>query len=389
MEKPTQNFESGIAVAVYGGFVLTGVVTTLLGPVLPVLSSQWALTDVQAGRLFTAQFVGSLLGVSFSSLLVPRRGYRMTLGMGYLLMALGIGGLGLGIKDVGLFAVFGYGIGQGFAIPASNLLVSDWNPRRRSAALNLLNFAWSAGAVVCPFYIAMADRSGHIWRWLLGLAVILGVVAVFTRLSPSPPRSAEDRLSSTENQKAWPKAFSFALGLLFFFYVGTETALGGWVATYAKRMDAVDAHMWQFTPSLFWGFLLLGRATAPFFLRWLPEKKLVILDVLVATSGVVILLLAHSVIWVSIASGITGFGLSSVFPITVALLSFFGPQASRAAGPMFALSSLGGAVLPWLVGVASVHLGSLRLALTIPLLALLLILILHGWNAARQEDTTQ
>lgn len=50
-----------MAIVVYGGFVLTGVVTPLLSPVLRTLASQWSLTDVQAGRLFTAQFVGSVV----------------------------------------------------------------------------------------------------------------------------------------------------------------------------------------------------------------------------------------------------------------------------------------------------------------------------------------
>ncbi len=47
---------------IHAGFILTGMVTTLLGPILPTLSSKWSLDDLRAGYLFTAQFLGSIYG---------------------------------------------------------------------------------------------------------------------------------------------------------------------------------------------------------------------------------------------------------------------------------------------------------------------------------------
>src|SRR2546429_9856558 len=64
---------------VHAAFVLTGVMTTLLGTMLPVFSARWALSDSQAGYLFTAQFATSILGVAISSALVQRYGYRLTM----------------------------------------------------------------------------------------------------------------------------------------------------------------------------------------------------------------------------------------------------------------------------------------------------------------------
>lgn len=380
-----QLFGAGMAVSVYFGFVLTGVVTTLLGPILPILSSQWSLTDGQAGQLFTAQFVGSMLGVFFTSWLLPKRGYSAVLWTGYLLMAAGVAGVALGAKLPGALSVFVYGVGQGATIPASNLLVSDLNPQRRASVLSLLNFAWGMGAVVCPWFIGFANRSGNLRGSLMTLAVMLAIVASFFWLSPSGSRRINDHPPSPRSWGAWRQAFALVLAPLFFLYVGTETALGGWVALHAKRMDTSSAGMWIMAPSLFWGFLLLGRALAPVFLRWLPEKKLVLLNLLLAGSGVLILLSAGSIVGVSVGSGVAGLGLSSVFPITIAMLSSLGSLASRAAGPMFALGSLGGAILPALVGLAATRSGSLRAALGLPLVAVLLMLALHGWNAIQQE----
>src|SRR5437773_8206034 len=76
---------------VHTAFVLTGVMTTLLGPMLPVFSARWVLSDSQAGYLFTAQFATSILGVALSSVLVHRYGYRVTLVFGLGFMAVGAG----------------------------------------------------------------------------------------------------------------------------------------------------------------------------------------------------------------------------------------------------------------------------------------------------------
>ena len=90
----------------YAGFVLTGVVNTLLGPILPALSAKWFLTDSQAGWLFTAQFAGSILGVLLSSRFVVRWGSRVSLVLGYGMMSAGVGSLGLGVWEMGLLSIF-------------------------------------------------------------------------------------------------------------------------------------------------------------------------------------------------------------------------------------------------------------------------------------------
>ncbi len=372
---------------VHAGFVLTGVVTTLLGPILPVFTARWSLSDTQAGYLFTAQFTGSMLGVALSSLLVPRRGFRWSLAAGFTLMALGIGVVGLGAWVIGLLSVFCYGLGQGVTIPVTNLLVSDWNPERRAAALNTLNFAWGIGAVGCPFLVSGAQRTGNLVGWLLGLAIALALIAASIAFVPAayePSRTCPPEERATIGRSVWRDRFAPALGALFFLYVGTETALGGWVASYAKRVSASPGTVWVLAPSFFWGSLLLGRALAPAVLRRIAQTRLVLLGLIIAGCGVIILLDATSETVVLMGASLAGFGLATVFPITVALLSYFGGLAPRAAGPMFALGGLGGAILPWLVGLWSSRFGSLKTGLTIPLLAILIMLMLHGWNARRE-----
>jgi len=67
---------------VHINFLLTGIVMTFLGPMLPLLSARWGINDALAGRLFLVQFVSSMLGMFCSAPTVQRYGYRTTFIMG-------------------------------------------------------------------------------------------------------------------------------------------------------------------------------------------------------------------------------------------------------------------------------------------------------------------
>src|SRR3979411_1233128 len=88
--------------ALFAGFVVTGMVATILGPSLPTFIARWALDDTQAGLFFTTQFTGSLLGVLLSSAILAMRGYRDALVLGFFLMAVGVAGMNSGRQDVTL-----------------------------------------------------------------------------------------------------------------------------------------------------------------------------------------------------------------------------------------------------------------------------------------------
>ena len=75
--------------------------------------------------------------------------------------------------------------------------------------------------------------------------------------------------------------------------------------------------------------------------------------------------------WVVVALYLVlaGLGLASIFPISVSLLpGWFGAATRRASGPIFSSGNLGGAALPWVVGVVSASSNSLRLGFFVPLI---------------------
>jgi len=358
--------------AAHATFVPTGIVTVLLGPLLPTLTSRWALNDTQAGDFFFMQFAGSTGGVALSGVLTPRLGYRMVLVLGLLFMAAGVATLLLGSWWLGMASVAAYGFGFGLTVPTSNLLVAEANPAGKAAALNLLNFTWSVGAVACPFLLAPFQRSQHTSVFLFVLAggiVLVAATLAGVSLPSVRAESGESTVGARESLgRLMSTAPAIALAALFFVYVGTENAVGGWLATYAKRIASGAGTMWVTTPSFFYGGLLVGRAIAPALLRRVVPVKLARVSITVALLGVVGLLVTRSMAGVMCGASVIGLGLATVYPITISLLpQTFPKAAARLGSVMFALASIGGACVPWMVGFASTQRSSLQLGLLVPL----------------------
>ncbi len=376
-ESPKKQPISGVGL-LYLDFVITGVVMTLLGPLLPILSARWALNDAQAGYLFTAQFAASIGGMLSSSVLVGRFGSRITILFSLIVMAVGVGALSRVNWTFGIISVCIFGLGFGINTPAVNLRIARTNPHRAASALNLLNSCWGVGAMACPLLVASVQRSHHIPHFLYGTAIGLIVLAAYISAVRFTGDGAArgDTNAKAPHSTIWSNRLLPTVAGLFFIYVGTENSVGGWVASYARR---IDAHaLWAITPSFFWGALLLGRFSAPLALRHIRETRLATAGVALAAAGIVTLIAAKAMPTIIVGAAISGLGLSSVFPISVSLLtSWFGDVAPRISGLIFSCGNFGGAVLPWAVGALSTHFGSLRVGFMVPLVGALSMVVFY------------
>lgn len=385
VSSPEQTAKSSRALtaAAHASFVPIGIVTVLLGPLLPSLSARWSLDYAQAGSLFTAQYLTSTLGVAASGFLVSRWGFRFAINAGLFAMALGVGVLPWASHILGVACIACYGIGMGLAVPAANLLVAEVNPLRRSAALNLVNFSWSVGAVACPFLVAAASQNHHTPLLLEGIAGLM--LLVMAGIAAMPSRIVEPVAESGSSQSTSLAMRSnlrvlILLATIFFLYVGTENAFGGWTASYAKSLPEIPSAWSVMTPSFFYSTLLLGRWAAPLVLRYMNDVALARWGLLLACGGMTGLILSHRLPGLASSTALAGLGLAAVYPITISLLSReFGAAATRVGSVMFTMANLGGASLPWLVGFFSTRFVDLRVGLAVPLAAAVAMYALY-WS---------
>ena len=359
----------------HAGFALTGVLTTLLGPVLPALSARWRLDDAQAGFLFTAQFLGSLSGALLAGRIALRFGVRTAITAGFAIAAAGVTAASAGPYISGLGGVATWGLGLGLIIPSVNLLVAELNPGRRAAALNVLNFAWGIGAVATPPAIAATLRIADLRPLLLGLAALLAVTAL---AAGATRMDAAAGAAAPEAAGVWRGSWIWLTGLFLFLYVGVENGLAGWMPSYAVRVLRVPYGAMAAAQGGFWGAILGVRLLAPALLRRMSAPLLIVSGLALASFGT-LLLLARAGAWSLVAGALlAGAGLAAVFPTKVALFTErAGAHGARVTGAVFAMAAMGGATVPWAVGAISARFDSLRLALAAPLGCCLLMIVLQ------------
>lgn len=373
----------------YGGFLLTGMATVLLGPLIPELEARWGVSHSQVASLFVAQFAASSMGAVISSFHQGR-----SLLCGYPLIAAGLAGLGFAAWPFALAAVALMGLGLGLVIPATNLRVAHAHPGRRGAALATLNLVWGLGAVSCPLlFAALLGRLPV--AWVPGILAVLAALiaaslaaAIGREVASAPPAETSPAAprSPAPGRRSAGLGPQLLLASMLFLYVGAENAVGGWLVALSDQLGGGRSALSMVIGSGFWGALLAGRGLAPALLRRMTEAALYRGSLALALVGTVAVFLAGSRGLAAAGAVAAGAGMASIYPLTVSILTRqTASSGSRGTGWVFACAGFGAAVLPWLAGRLAGDSGGLGRGFLVPVGALVLLAALFGLQRASES----
>jgi fucose permease len=369
-----------LLVLLFAGFVLSGIATTIIGPMLPIFIRRWSLDDGQAGLFSTIQFLAALGGTLASSAIATWWGYRPALVLGYALMGGGLASLDANTHEVALAATAAFGLGYGLITPGTNLFVAELGGAKSASLLNQLNFAWGAGAMACSPLIALALKRNGLAVLLAGTAVFGAILVVgLLFVSFGVQQHKRDPSVAGTASPVVGLGVTIALAAMFFIYVAMENGIGIWSAEYARRIANGITSMTTLAPMFFYAGLASGRGAAPQILRFMHERKIVLGALSLTAAATTLLIASRSLPIATVAVFLAGLGCASVYPIYIAWLSrWYGARAKTIGGVLFALASLGGSAGPGLIGVVSKFSGSLRVGLLVPLAcaAILIFLVL-------------
>jgi len=370
-----------LKILLHAGFFLSGITTILIGQVLPILASRFNLNDLQASYFFPAQFVGSLLGTFLTSWFGKQNKFLAASLIGCFLMGGGILMLNLDSFELCLAGFFCNGIGVGLTLPAINMLIFELNPLRSTAAVNVLNFFWGLGAIICSLTVNSLSKSIGFFPISAILATFLFLIALFILLTPKgieQKPTLEEENSDDFSIPIWTNPIAWTIAFFNFIHVGFETGIGGWLPTYTERFEG-QTYLWWLAPTfLYFLFFVIGRGVAPIFLRFLNENQMLFAGLLTILFGMGVLLFAKDVLTLGIGASIAGFGTSSVFPTNMSRFTkTFGPSASRRAMPFFICGTLGATFTTQVIGYTSNHFSNLRSGMFILLGSGIILLFLQ------------
>jgi fucose permease len=249
----------------------------------------------------------------------------------------------------------------------------------------MLNFSFSLGAMLSALLAAWLLPRFALRGVLEGFAMLfaVGVVALLMQMRGNGESAEEfDRASvEAEPQIGLSGRVYLYFAVLLVLYGGLETCLSGWLTTFALRYGDKTLVVSEYTTLLLWMSLTVGRVGASAVMLRVGEKTVQRWGLGLAAVFTAALAMAHSAVTIAGFAVLLGLSLAPFFPATWALLMAERPTA-RQAGIVLAVSGLGAAGLPWLMGVVSTRAGSLQVALALPFAAALGLLVM-SWFTPR------
>ena len=358
----------------------------------PILAEFGWERGVTAGAFSFGFLVSAALSPSLGRLM-DRRGPRVVIELGVLLIGTGLLLATLVTQPWHLYATLGVMVGGGsvcLGYTGQSLFLPDWFVRRRGLAMSLAFSGVGVGSMILlPWVQALIGRSG--WRaacWALGLLVLLLLVPLnlLLRRRPQDMGLEPDGDRATAGAAAtrpsnvvdaawaavdWTLARATRTARFWWIAIGYFLGLFAWYAVQVHQTKYLIEI--GFTPrDAAWalGFVSLAGIPGQIALGWLSDRigrewVWTVGSLGFAICYATLLLLAASptmsLLYVMvIAQGMLGYGLTSVVGAIPAEI-FQGRHYGSIFGTLMLSSIAGGAVGPWLTGVLYDRTGSYTL----------------------------
>ena len=371
---------SSLKTLLHVSFFIVGIVTVLLGQILPILAVNLSLNDEQSGFFFTAQFGGSIIGTISTAFLIKRFGFVRTLGLAFLLFFVGLSGINFGGLEISRASVFIFGIGIGLAIPSTLMLTAALNPLKTTSALNLMSFVWGLGAIASQPFVSFLGSGKFAFPTLLlaALSIIFAIVYLIS-FKNFDVRENNHSAKSDSSGSLWSNPKSWLIVAFGFCDVGIESGISGWLTSYTFRSDLPTAISWLSATPIFFAFFVAGRGIAAVAARFLSNNQIIWASLAITFLGTILLIFSTG--WQSIfmSAAILGLGLAAVFPTNMSRFTeTFGPEANEKTVPLFVMGSVGSITITWLIGyISNQYSNSLKAGLGVLLGAAAVLLILQ------------
>lgn len=375
-----QNFN--LIKTIYFAFFISGITSISLGLILPFLKVENSLTYEQTGLFLSANQIGNTLAVLFAGFLpyaIGRKQSTILMGSGIFVgMALLVFTKSPILLFIGFILI---GIGRGTMTNVGNVTIAEYSTKK-SVAVNILHAVFATGALLSPllFYISTSlSDSFRIGAFIIVVLAFFGIVLL-----------ASSKLSTTPTQKvkngtwAFIKSFSFWIdSLILFFYICVESSIIGWFVIYFYDLGILPDIVCNFTPSMLWFMILLGRLFCANISGKVNKNRLIFVMGLSLVVFFTMLLFSNTAIIAIIALLGIGFTMAGIYPMTISTMK--GTDNTIQMGFALSFATAGGIFMPTIVGNVADTRG-IETGIFMVLLSLLVMMILISIKCIKLKD---
>jgi fucose permease len=306
-------FAAILAIFVYG------MITAMLGTILPELSERFHLTPRQNGTIALVQALGLIIASLGVGPLLDTEGFKagLILGLACVAATLFLLPRSGGYRDI-LLLLFLLGMGGGIVTTGGNALANNAGGANSAVVLNLVNLFFGLGGLATPFIAANIFKKN--WVRLCYTVAVLTLVALVVQASthmPAPKGNARFFLADVGPILGHP--LLFMLGAFLFLYITCEVGVWNWLTRHLIAQGIPESKALNILSLGFALGLLIGRVgVSPIFAHAPAIEVTLCASVAMAITTFLMLRtnkpgLAFALVFIA------GLSMAPVFPTTLAI----------------------------------------------------------------------
>lgn len=373
-----------IVLNLFFAYFSLGVALIMLGSVLPVLKSDYALNYQVGGMLLSVQSIGYAvagLGAGFLPLYFGLKKSFILLTSG---TCIGMGMLLASGNPVWLLIAMGLiGISKGAVTNYNNQIMTEL-AEGDAGPLNLMHAFFAIGACLAPLIVLVCgkvDASG--WRlavFLSAAAVGVGLVAMFRmKMSDTQPTQKHSESKTKVSYGFFKEKIFWITMLICFFYQGIEGTMMGWLTSFFVDSHVMTDSFAQVVTSALWIALLIGRISCSRLAAKFKPSQMILAMAIGQFVFLTILVTSHSFVGMMIATIGLGLSMSGMYGTSVSNAGDLFTRYPVCMGFFVLMTSSGAVVAPAVVGAVA-NASNMRLGISCLLLAAVALVVMALGN---------
>lgn len=333
----------------FASFIGLGMATASLGPALPYLTEKTSSEIGEISILFTTISAGYLLGAVIGGRLYDRLpgnlvAFGAVLGIAATLALTPI----IPLLSVLATVSFILGMVEGALDVGGNAMLVWVHGSQVGPYMNALHLFFGVGTFIAPIIIAQSVQLSDdiTWGlWMMALLMVPVAAWILWTASPTAPTSEHESGGRTNI-----KLLALIIAFLFV-YVGAEVGFGGWVYTYALKLNLANETSGAYLTSAFWGAFTAGRLLGIPIATRLRPRWILLGDLTGCILALVLIILfPASTLALWVGAIVLGLFMASIFPTVVTLAERRMTLTGAVTSWFFVGASSGSMFFPWLMG---------------------------------------
>lgn len=368
------------------GFVLSGVLLSFLGAILPSWNYHVTTDFRTVGDYFLCVNLGLLLSIRIAQVQAPRRGIKFVLLVACALVAAAFLWLAHSPppapdwwRFLGLLVL---GLGAGLLNSAVFLAITPLYDHDRAATVNLAGTLFGTGSLITAMLVAGTYYVYTVPAILILFATLSGFFALMFARTRFSAVTAPIQIPMREVLRDFTNPGAVLFALLLFVQFGNEWSIAGWLPIFLIRRLGISPEGSLSLLGLYFASLLVGRIGAQVLLKRVKHSTLLMSSVVSAMLGSVILTSTTNRFGAVMGILFVGLGFAAIYPLVVEKISgrfpYYHPGFYNG---IFSLAFTGGLLAPWMLGyladywgIQAIFIGPLLGTILVFFLSLLILL---------------